>query len=217
MKRVLLAVCLGAAVGAAVAAWPLLRQQSRWSHAASASVPGESAGVKTITGDAVIQAWWTARESGSKADAELRAYEAIASLTATQCRMAAETALLTGNKAPLPDLLTRWASVNGQQAFAWLAGHPDILKLVIQDAGPAWAAADPAGYAAWLPGWREGGGLPPEWRFYPASHWLAPWDLPAAMAVTMGKIKAAGFDQMHLGALELEPFIRTAKEAGAMA
>ncbi|MES2705491.1 MAG: hypothetical protein V4726_02700 [Verrucomicrobiota bacterium] len=228
MNRSFLAATAGAATAAALVAIPLMLQQRR----AAASLRFPSRGIPAnatapTPPETVLWQWKAVQETGSKADAELRAAESVQHLSAAECRAAAEQTLAAGDKSPLADLLGRWASLDGKEAFAWLAEHPELLDGVIDNAGPAWAASDPAGYAAWLPGYRVGpeakrsgrGRLPEfgaDYMRYKSSHWLAAYDLPAAIRITMEKVHAAGISHLYINRTELSPFIRTAKDAEAL-
>lgn len=222
MTRKILAGFVGAAVAAALVAWPLLKQRQRMeeivlkSTRASGMVPGRTAGE-------TLSRWSRVRGQGSKAEADLRAAESVQSLTAAECRAAAGAALASGDKSPLPDLLGRWTALDGKGAFAWLGEHPDLLELVLEDAGPAWAASDPTGYAAWLPTYRSDSNfkkvlpeLGGDFETFRTAKWLAPYDLPAAIRIPIEKIRSAGIDQLSISKLQLAPFIVSVKDAEAL-
>lgn len=232
MNRSLSAAFAGASAAAVLAAFPLIFQQQRRAAAStSPAIPGSTAAPTPTPSrqpEAVLSQWKIIRETESRDQAELRAAESVQTLTTAECRAAAEKALAAGDHSPLSDLLGRWASLDGKEAFAWLAKHSDLLNEVLDDAGPAWAASDPAGYAAWLPGYRgssdapqSGRGHPqefgPEYNVYQTSHWLAAYDLPAAIRITLEKVHAAGIPYLYVSRTDLTPFIRSPKDAEALA
>jgi hypothetical protein len=232
MKRFLLAAAGGGLAVAILTLFPLLRQQARLAALAPAAsatdaVSGSRApGPPPTDPGSILTNWRQVRETGTKAGAPLRAAQSVQQLTAAECQAAAEATLSAGDPAPLNDLLARWASLDGRAAMAWLSRHPDLFEKLLADTAPAWAAADPDGYAAWLPGYhpdaslehvvREGSETGGNFRDYLTSRWLAPYNLPAAIRITVEKIRAAGIDQMVIARLDLQPFIRSVQDAESL-
>ena len=220
MNRSLLAILTGATAAAALVAAPLLHQRGRLAEILTQPVmlqeglsPRPAPDPNKIVG--VLPRWKEARGSGSKSDGELRAAESVQHLTAAECRAAAETAVAAGDKAPLSDLLGRWASLDGAAAFAWLDRHPDLVELVINDAGPAWAASDPAGFAQWLLSYQPGEGRGYKTSARDLAAMLAPYDLCAAVRISVEKDPHLGAS-LYCNQLELGRLLRSPRDAEAL-
>lgn len=214
MKPDIFAGLLGASVAMLLAAVPLLRQREGLSRLPA--VPSAVTVSKGAKAHAVLDAWKHAQASGIRSAGELEAAESVQNLTAEECRAAAHAALASGNPGPLSDLLGRWASLEGAAAFAWLDEHPDLVDLVLADAGPAWAASDPAGYAAWLATYHSDKETSPFYSMHLSSEYLAPHDLPAAIRITVEKVLAANRYQLNINAGDLRPHIQKVEDAEAL-
>lgn len=211
MKRPFLAALAGGAAGLLLAAVPLWRQHTRF--AASAPAPASMPAPLP----SFHERWQSAMTTGSKADAELRAAELAETLTAEECRAAAEAALATGKRASLQDVLSRWATLDGAAAFAWLERHPDLLSedSFPDEAAAAWAASDPADFAAWLERFLGTIETNCDLSELPAISCLAQYDLRAFVRLA-GGIGANSAVGVIIGRNDLRPAIRSSADAEAI-
>ena len=218
MKTPLIAALTGAFATAVVAAVPLWLQHKSLTGLYSGATASEKPSAM-----AILRRWNAIHNSSSSPDAELLAAESVQILNATECRLAADLAMASGDKSPLSDLLGRWASVDGKEAFTWLTGHPELIGQVIMDAGPAWAASDHAGYAEWLADYLPARNWGSEYDSYIYCKWLAPYDLRSAIRIMMKKFRQSGSSsatitgQLLIGKLDISPFITSSKDAKGLA
>ncbi len=100
-----------------------------------------------------MESWLAQTRSGGRfSEAAAQAHMALDRLTAPACRATAEAALSLPEDEKLSllgDVLTRWLSLEPEQAMTWALPHLQSDGPIFTQLGTAWAWRDPATLVAW--------------------------------------------------------------------